>query len=74
MKDACELLREKEAALVQLRQEIEALRCVIPLLLDDLDQADDETSELQAPHSPATGAAGKKFWPWRVLLGGRRSA
>ena len=74
MKDACELLREKEAAVVRLQREIEALRCVIPLLADDRHQADDETSELQAPHSPATGTAGKKFWPWRVLLGGRRSA
>jgi hypothetical protein len=74
MKDACELLREKEAAVVRLRLEIEALRCVIPLLLDDLHQADDIISELQAPNSPATGTTGKKFWPWRVLLGGRRSA
>ena len=72
--DAYELLREKEAAVVRLQQQIEALRSVIPLLLDDLHQADDETSELQAPHSPATVTAGKKFWPWRVLLGGRRSA
>ena len=74
MKDASELLREKEAAVVRLRQEIEALRCVIPLLLDDVDQADDETSELQAPHSPGTGTSGNKFWPWRVILGSRRSA
>jgi hypothetical protein len=72
--DAYELLREKEAAVVRLQQQIEALRSVIPLLLDDLHQADDETSELQAPHSPATVTAGKKLWPWRVLLGGRRSA
>jgi hypothetical protein len=74
MKDACELLREKEAAVVRLRLEIEALRCVIPLLLDDLHQADDIISELQAPNSPATGTAEKKFWPWRVILGSRRSA
>jgi hypothetical protein len=74
MKDACELLREKETAILRLRQEIEALRCVIPLLLDDRHQADHETSELQAPHSPGTGAAVKKFWPWRVILGTRRSA
>ena len=45
MKDAYELLREKETVIVRLRQEIEALRCVIPLLLDDRHQADDETSE-----------------------------
>jgi hypothetical protein len=51
MKDACELLREKEAGVVRLQQEIEALRCVIPLLLDERYEADDETSELQAPNS-----------------------
>ncbi len=73
MKDACELLREKEAAVVRLRREIEALRCVIPLLLDDLHQADDQTSELRA-RPPGTGTAGKKFRPWRVILGTRRSA
>jgi hypothetical protein len=74
MKDACELLREKEAAVVRLQQEIEALRCVIPLLLDDRHQADDETSELQAPHAAGTGTAGNKFWPWRVIRGTKRSA
>jgi hypothetical protein len=74
MKDACELLREKETAILRLQQEIGALRCVIPLLLDDRYQADDETSELQSPHSPATRTGAKKFWPWRVFLGGRRSA
>jgi hypothetical protein len=72
--DAYELLREKESAILRLRQEIQALRCVIPLLLDDRYQADDETSELQASHSPGTGTTGKRFWPWRVFLGTKRSA
>jgi hypothetical protein len=71
--DAYELLREKETVILRLRQEIEALRCVILLLLD-LDQADDETSELQAPHAAGTGTAGNKFWPWRVIRGTKRSA
>ena len=73
MIDAYELLREKETVILRLRQEIEALRCVILLLLD-LDQADDETSELQAPHAAGTGTAGNKFWPWRVIRGTKRSA
>ena len=60
MKDPYELLREKETVILQLRREIEALHCVIPLLLDDLDQADDETSELQAP---GTGTDGNRSWP-----------
>jgi hypothetical protein len=72
--DAYELLREKETVILRLRQEIEALRCVILLLLDDPDQADDETSELQAPHAAGTGTAGNKFWPWRVIRGTKRSA
>jgi hypothetical protein len=63
LKDPYELLREKEIVIVRLRQEIEALRCVIPLLADDQHQADDETSEWQAPNAPATGTARKKFWP-----------
>jgi hypothetical protein len=62
LKDPYELLRQKETVIVRL-QEIEALRCVIPLLADDQYQADDETSEWQAPNAPATGTARKKFWP-----------
>ena len=73
MKNAYELLCEKETDILRVRQEIEALRCVILLLLD-LDQADDETSELQAPHAAGTGTAGNKFWPWRVIRGTKRSA
>ena len=73
MKDAYELLREKETVIVRLRQEIEALRCVIPLLLDDRHQADDETSELQAPilRGPelleTNSGRGGSFWVIGVL-------
>lgn len=63
VKDVYELLREKETVILRLRQEIEALRCVIPLLSDDLDQPDAETSEWQGLDAPGTGTAGKKFWP-----------
>jgi hypothetical protein len=37
MRDVYELLREKEAEIARVRQEIEALRSSIPLLLDDQD-------------------------------------
>jgi glycogen debranching enzyme len=47
----------------ELRHEIEALRCAIPLLSDDRHQSDDEMPQWQAPHDPGTGTAGKKFWP-----------
>ena len=64
MKDAYELLREKETAIARLRLEIDALRCVIPLLSEERHQADDETPEWQTtPDAPGTGTAGKKFWP-----------
>lgn len=56
MKNPYELLQEKETVIVRLRREIEALRCVIPLLADDPEQAD-ETSEWQAK-APGTGTAG----------------
>jgi hypothetical protein len=63
LKDAYELLREKEIVIVRLQQEIEALRRVIPLLAEDQHQADDETSEWQAPNARGTATARKKFWP-----------
>jgi hypothetical protein len=37
MRDVYQLLREKEAEIARIRQEIEALRSSIPLLLDDQD-------------------------------------
>ena len=37
MRDVHQLLREKEAEIARVRQEIEALRSSIPLLLDDQD-------------------------------------
>lgn len=37
MRDVYQLLREKESEIARVRQEIEALRCSIPLLLDDQD-------------------------------------
>lgn len=36
MKDAYEVLEQKEADLSRVRQEIESLRIVAPLLVDDL--------------------------------------
>ena len=43
----------------------EALRSAIPLLSDDQTLAHDETSELEPPKFPATGTAGRKYWPRR---------
>jgi hypothetical protein len=37
MRDVYQLLREKEAEIARVRQEIEALRSSIPLLVDDED-------------------------------------
>jgi hypothetical protein len=61
MKDVNIILREKEMDVVRLRQEIEALRSVIPLLADNR-SLDDETSESSPPKFPATGTAGRESW------------
>jgi hypothetical protein len=45
MRDVHQLLREKEAEIARVRQEIEALRSSIPLLLDDQDM-----DPADAPH------------------------
>jgi hypothetical protein len=61
MKDVNVVLREKEIEIVRLRQEIEALRSVIPLLSDNR-SLDDETTESPPPKFPATGTAGRGSW------------
>jgi hypothetical protein len=48
MRDVYQLLREKEAEMARVRQEIEALRSSIPLLSDDED-ADPEQFAGYAP-------------------------
>ena len=45
-------LREKEMRIVRLRQEIEALSSVIPLLADNQSFDSNETSELPPPKVP----------------------
>ena len=40
MRDLFEVLREKELQIVRVRQEIEALQSIIPLLADDPDEPD----------------------------------
>ena len=45
MRDVYQLLREKESEIARVRQEIEALRSSIPLLLDD-----QELAPADAPH------------------------
>lgn len=46
MRDIHQLLREKELEIIRVRQEIEALRAIIPLLEDD----DDSTPAATTPH------------------------
>jgi hypothetical protein len=45
MKDAYEVLRETELSILRVRKEIEALLVVAPLLKDDGDKAEAETTE-----------------------------
>lgn len=48
MRDIHQLLREKELEIIRVRQEIEALRSIIPLLADDEDDTP-TTTPLYAP-------------------------
>jgi hypothetical protein len=38
MRDIFQLLREKELEIIRVREEIDALRCIIPLLEEDTDR------------------------------------
>lgn len=44
MRDIYQVLREKESEIVRVRQEIDALRAIIPLLADDNDEIPPATS------------------------------
>ncbi len=62
MKDAYEVLEQKEADLARVRQEIESLRIVASLLVDDLNANDSDQTHLisaektdDLPDSEATG-------------------
>jgi len=39
MRDIFQLLREKELEIIRVREEIDALRCIIPLLEEDGDRS-----------------------------------
>jgi|HubBroStandDraft_6_1064221.scaffolds.fasta_scaffold38568_4 hypothetical protein len=45
MKDAYEVLRQTELKIARVRREIEALLVVAPLLKDESDTSEDETTE-----------------------------
>jgi hypothetical protein len=60
MRNLHEVLRQKEMDLVRVRQEIEALRFVAPLLFESDDQFRD-TPELAWPETPP-----KNRWPLDV--------
>ena len=51
MKDLYQVLRQKELALEQVRKEIEALRFVTPLLLEDTEADNNNRPSLLAPPS-----------------------
>lgn len=57
MKDAYEVLYQKEADLVRVRQEVESLRIVASLLIDDESADDPIQSSDRRPAMPAADAA-----------------
>jgi hypothetical protein len=79
MKDAYQVLRSKEIEMARLRQEIESLKAVIPLLMDspELDASERGESHDSVPEPQETGTdgpvasgdnSGSRFWSF-----GRRS-
>lgn len=42
MRDLNQVIYEKELEIVRVRQEIDALRSILPLLADETDEADDD--------------------------------
>ncbi len=71
MRNAQELLTEKETELERVRKEIESLRTVIPLLADDIQESEPDrnpVSDLQATGtdglSSSIANSTPKFWRW----------
>lgn len=52
MRDVHQVLREKELEVARVRQEIEALRSIIPLLADEDEDEDEVTSATPPLYSP----------------------
>jgi hypothetical protein len=63
MKDPYQVLHQKEQAVSVIRQQVEALRAVIPLLADNGDEG------RQAPERAAAGAGEAR--PWSTAKKGR---
>jgi len=70
MKKADEVLREKELQLEAIRREVEALRMVAPLLIDEAEtvakkppQSEHATNNLEGTTGSAVSAP-VKFWPY----------
>jgi hypothetical protein len=59
MKDVYAVLRQKEAEIMRVRREIEALRAVVPLLSDD-------SSQVAAAAGTASRPQAKNKWPLEV--------
>lgn len=65
MKNICGILKQKEADLARVRQEVESLRIVVPLVLEDLNsgQSDthlmstDDLMDIVRQHDPDSKAA-----------------
>ena len=71
MKNADEVLREKELQLSALRREVEALRMVAPLLIDEAEtapkispQSEHATSTLREGTTGSAVKAPVTFWPY----------
>jgi hypothetical protein len=54
MKDARDVLRQKETDRARIQSEIDALQLVIPLLIDDQDQAERKAESFSEPQGTGT--------------------
>jgi hypothetical protein len=64
MKNVYEVLREKEMHLARLRTEVDALRVVVPLLVDHVEVGNDRA--VDQPDLLWTPAMQKNKWPLKV--------
>jgi hypothetical protein len=69
MKNVYEVLRQKELEVSRLKQEVEALRIVAPLLSEDEKAEKDNKPTLQpAVNDPAVwGDRAKRYWPLKPI-------
>jgi hypothetical protein len=63
MRDVWDVLRDKEVQLETVRREVDALRLVAPLLVEELDNSNHAAVSGQIPWKDASTGLPAKAWP-----------